>query len=195
MKKDSKLNVIKFVKRFFLMIVTIFLSQILIIWLKINIPLLGNIVGLITITVFVVSIYFSIYFYLYKLFRVHSDINLIIFNMFLILLLSFGLLSSTLITMAEITNTKDFTSTKVKYLIETITKTKEDGRTVIKITYCKNNLHHTVTIPEEKLPDFSISKKESYLEVETFSPLKQTEKGSGGSETVPEEKYKIVEEK
>lgn len=192
--KDGQLNVFNFLKRFFLVLVAIFLSQVIIIWMKINIPLLGNIIGLLTITEFVVSIYFSIYFYLYKLFKVHSDTNLIISNIFLILLLSFGLLSSVLVTVATPINSKYLTSTKVKYPIETVTKTKEGGQNVFKITYIKNKTPYTVTISEEKLPDFTISRGGNYLEVETYSPLKQEQECSC-SRTVPEERYKIVNEK
>ena len=63
--KDGQLNVFNFLKRFFLVLVAIFLSQVIIIWMKINIPLLGNIIGLLTIAEVVVSIYFSIYSFIF----------------------------------------------------------------------------------------------------------------------------------
>lgn len=188
MNENIKHNLVKNLKYIFLTMIITFLSQVLIIWTKINIPLLGNIIGLIIVALFVISIYFSYC----KLLKVSSDTNLIISNIFLILFLSIGLLSSALITTTNFINVKDYTSTKVKYPIETVTKTKEKEQTVFKITYIKNKTPHTVTISEEKLPDFTISRKGNYLEVETFSPLKQ-EKRCDYSGAVPEERYKIVE--
>ena len=110
-------------------------------------------------------------------------------------MLSFGLLSSVLVTVATPINSKYLTSTKVKYPIETVTKTKEGGQNVFKITYIKNKTPYTITISEEKLPDFTISRGgKNYLEIETFSHLKQ-EQECNCSGTVPEERYKIVNEK
>lgn len=189
--ENVKHNFVKNLKYIFLTMIIIFLSQVLIIWTKINLPLLGNIIGL----MFVVGFAISIYFCYCKSLKVSSDTNLIISNIFLILFLSIGLLSSALITTVNFINVKDFTSTKVKYPIETVTKTKEGGQKVFKITYIKNETPHTVTISEEKLPDFTISRGgKNYLEVETFSPLKQ-EQECNCSETVPGERYKIVGEK
>ena len=188
--ENVKHNFVKNLKYIFLTMIITFLSQVLIIWTKINLPLLGNIIGL----MFVVSFAISIYFCYCKLLKVSSDTNLIISNIFLILFLSIGLLSSALITTVNFINVKDFTSTKVKYPIETVTKTKESGQNVFKITYIKNKTLHTVTISEEKLPDFTISRGGNYLEVETYSPLKQEQECSC-SRTVPEEGYKIVSEK
>lgn len=189
--ENVKHNFVKNLKYIFLTMIITFLSQVLIIWTKINLPLLGNIVGL----MFVVSFAISIYFCYCKLLKVSSDTNLIISNIFLILFLSISLLSSALITTVNFINVKDFTSTKVKYPIETVTKTKESGQNVFKITYIKNKTLHTVTISEEKLPDFSIFRGgKNYLEIETFSHLKQ-EQECNCSGTVPEERYKIVGEK
>lgn len=188
--ENVKHNFVKNLKYIFLTMIIIFLSQVLIIWTKINLPLLGNIIGL----MFVVGFAISIYFCYCKSLKVSSDTNLIISNIFLILFLSIGLLSSALITTVNFINVKDFTSTKVKYPIETVTKTKEKEQTVFKITYIKNKTPHTVTISEEKLPDFIISRGGNYLEVETYSPLKQ-EQECNCSGIIPEERYKIVGEK
>lgn len=188
--ENVKHNFVKNLKYIFLTMIIIFLSQVLIIWTKINLSLLGNIIGL----MFVVGFAISIYFCYCKSLKVSSDTNLVISNIFLILFLSIGLLSSALITTVNFINLKDLTSTKVKYPIETVTKTKEKDQTVFKITYIKNKTPHTVTIPEEKLSDFTISRKGNYLEIETFSPLKREHK-CNCSGTVPEERYKIVSEK
>lgn len=55
----------------------------------------------------------------------YESITVIIFYKLLVLFISFGLFVSILITITEISNSKDLTSTKVKYPIETVTKTKE----------------------------------------------------------------------
>lgn len=191
MDKNGELDLKKFLLTFLVAGVIVTFTSTLIIWSKSISPLFGDVVGWIIIFGYIASIVF----YCYKMSKYFYENNIaIIFYKLLVLFISFGLFISIIITIAEITHTKDLTSTKAKYPIETVTKTKEREQNVFKITYIKNKTPHTVTISEEKLPDFTISRKGNYLEVETFSSLKQGQ-GCDCSGAVPEEKYKIVGEK
>lgn len=97
------------------------------------------------------------------------------------------------------------TTLKVNEIVSTNTYKVEDikvdreqhsfySETIYEVTYEKNGKLKTITLSEEKLPDFTISRGGNYLEVETYSPLKQ-EQEYNCSGTVPEERYKIVGEK